>query len=83
MKKRIRALCQRAAETIGVRTRYGRATEKIGDLNTMSESRRKDRESEHDVGEPLKKIGGPDMMSESRKKYRGFEHDAEEKPKRK
>ena len=49
----------------------------------MSESRRKDRESEHDVGEPLKKIGGPDMMSESRKKYRGFEHDVEEKPKRK
>ena len=38
-----------------IETQCRRAIEKKGDLNMMSESRRKDRGSEHNAEEPLKR----------------------------
>ena len=53
----------------------------IGDLDTMSESHRKDKGSRHDAGEP-RKIGNLDTIPESRRNDRGSGHDAGEPPKR-
>ena len=68
----------------------------IGDSGTIPESRRNDRGSRHDVGEPPKRkgirtrcrratetIGDPGTMSESRRNDRGSGHNTEEPLKRK